>query len=52
MSTANQNQVAVQQKNITEQVLAKIETFKQAGELRLPADYSPENALKAAYLTL
>lgn len=52
MSTENKNQVAVQQKNITEQVLAKIETFKQAGELRLPADYSPENALKAAYLTL
>ncbi|BES59849.1 recombinase RecT [Dysgonomonas capnocytophagoides] len=52
MSTENKQQVAVQQKNITEQVLAKIETFKQAGELRLPADYSPENALKAAYLTL
>lgn len=51
MSTENK-QVAVQQKNITEQVLAKIETFKQAGELRLPSDYSPENALKAAYLTL
>lgn len=52
MSTENKQQVAVQQKNITEQVLAKIETFKQAGELRLPADYSAENALKAAYLTL
>lgn len=52
MSTENKQQVAVQQKNITEQVLAKIETFKQAGELRLPADYSPENALKAAYLVL
>lgn len=50
---AQQNQaVAVQQKNITEQVLAKIETFKSAGELRLPTDYSPENALKAAYLVL
>lgn len=52
MSTENKQQVAVQQKNITEQVLAKIETFKSAGELRLPADYSPENALKAAYLVL
>lgn len=49
---ANSQQVAVQQKNITEQVLAKIETFRQAGELRIPADYSPENALKAAYLVL
>lgn len=52
MSTENKQQVAVQQKNITEHVLSKIETFKQAGELRLPADYSPENALKAAYLVL
>lgn len=52
MTTENKQQVAVQQKNITEQVLAKIETFKQAGELRLPADYSPENALKAAFLIL
>lgn len=48
MSTENKKEVAVQEKNITEQVLAKIITFKQAGELR----YSPENALKAAYLTL
>lgn len=52
MSTENKQQVAVQQKNITEKVLAKIETFKLAGELRLPSDYSPENALKAAYLVL
>ena len=53
MSTENKQQVAVQvQKNITEQVLAKIEIFKQAGELRLPSDYSTENALKAAYLVI
>lgn len=52
MSTENKQQVAVQQKNITEKVFAKIETFKLAGELRLPSDYSPENALKAAYLVL
>lgn len=48
----NNQQVAVQQKNITDSVLSKIETFKQAGEIRLPSDYSPENALKAAYLVL
>lgn len=52
MTTTQNGQVAQIQKNISDQVLAKIEIFKQAGELKLPADYSPENALKAAYLTL
>lgn len=39
-------------KDISMQVLDKIEAFKQAGELRIPEGYSPENALKAAYLIL
>jgi recombination protein RecT len=52
MTTTQNGQVAQIQKNISDQVLAKIETFKASGELKLPADYSPENALKAAYLTL
>lgn len=52
MEQKTQNQVATAQKNITDSVLAKIEVFKQAGELKLPKDYSPENALKAAYLVL
>jgi recombination protein RecT len=38
--------------NITQQVLSRIELFKQSGELRLPPNYSAENALKSAYLTL
>ena len=38
--------------DITNIVLNKINTFKETGELRLPSDYSPENALKSAYLVL
>ena len=40
------------QKSITDQVLAKVNNFQEAGELILPKDYSPENALKSAYLIL
>jgi len=40
------------QKTITDSVLAKINQFKQGGELLIPKDYSPENALKSAYLIL
>ncbi|AGO47426.1 RecT-like ssDNA annealing protein [Cellulophaga phage phi19:3] len=44
--------VATKEKDITAIVLNKINTFKQSGELRLPKDYSAENALKSAYLVL
>jgi recombination protein RecT len=39
-------------KDVTAQVLLKIELFKKSGELRLPDNYSAENALKSAYLIL
>lgn len=39
-------------KDISAQVLSKIETFKSSGQLKIPKDYSPENALKSAYLIL
>lgn len=39
-------------KDISSQVLNKIETFKQAGEIEIPPGYSPANALKAANLIL
>lgn len=39
-------------KDITSQVLAKIDAFQSAGELRLPKEYSVENALKSAYIIL
>lgn len=43
---------AVQEKNIADQVLAKITDFQKSNALTLPKDYSPENALKSAFLIL
>jgi recombination protein RecT len=45
-------QVETVKKNISTVVLEKIDAFKATGELRLPKDYSAENALKSAYLIL
>lgn len=47
-----ESKVAVIKKDISVQVLNKIDAFQKAGELKLPADYSPENALKSAYIIL
>jgi len=33
-------------------VISKINTYSEAGELKLPANYSPENAVRAAFLSL
>jgi recombination protein RecT len=52
MSNKNSKAVATVKKDISAQVLGKIETFRKSGELRIPKDYSPENALKSAYLVL
>lgn len=41
-----------QQRDITEKVLAKIQQFQSTGDLVLPNDYSPENAIKSAQLIL
>lgn len=40
------------EKNIFDQVMQKIQLFQSAGELKLPQDYSPENAIKGAFLLL
>lgn len=39
-------------KDISVQVLAKIEAFQKSGELTLPKEYNAENALKSAYIIL
>lgn len=53
MNTEAQNtNLEVVKKDITTQVLSKINTFTESGELKLPKDYSPENALKSAYIKL
>lgn len=40
------------QEETVNRVLDKINAFKANGELRLPANYSPENALRSAFLIL
>ncbi|MCQ4139194.1 recombinase RecT [Chryseobacterium sp. EO14] len=52
MSQENNTQLDKVKKDISAQVLAKVDAFQAAGELRIPKDYSPENALKSAYLIL
>lgn len=55
MNTQNQNpntQITEIKKDISTQVLAKVESFQKSGELILPKDYVVENALKSAYIIL
>jgi len=46
------NELKKVEKNVVDQVGAKIKKFAQEGQLSLPANYSPENAMKAAWLAL
>lgn len=48
----NKNQMMVQEKNITDNVLNRINKMQTEGSLQIPDNYSPENALKSAYLKL
>lgn len=50
--TRNTAVAEVKKKDISAVVLSKIEDFQKTGELRIPKGYSPENALKSAYLIL
>lgn len=52
MSQENKTALVEAKKDITSQVLAKIDAFQATGELRLPKDYSVENSLKSAYIIL
>lgn len=49
---AEEKKLPAVQKNITDQVLTKVNHFKETGELAFPENYSPENALKSAFLVL
>lgn len=49
---ANNNELTIVKKNVVDVVENKIMQFIQDGELHLPADYSPQNALRAAWLIL
>lgn len=50
--TQQQQQVAVKQKSIADSVQAKVKEFQDRGELHFPAGYSPDNAMKSAWLIL
>lgn len=52
MSTQETQLTEVVKRDISTQVLAKIDSFQTSGELRLPKDYNVENALKSAYIML
>lgn len=53
VKTATTNTAIVPtEKNITDSVLAKVNSFVEARQLFLPKDYSAANALKSAYLLL
>ncbi|QZY56682.1 recombinase RecT [Crassaminicella profunda] len=41
-----------QERNITDKVLNRVKALEDKGELKTPQNYSPENALKSAYLIL
>lgn len=46
------NQLTVMPKTLADSVLAKVKTFQNNSEIYFPTNYSPENALKAAWLVI
>lgn len=46
------NQIAVTEKTVVDKVLNSVNRMQSEGSLQVPPNYSPENALKAAYLIL
>jgi len=46
------NQLALVKKDTVDIVAAKVREFQERGELDLPPNYSPENAMKSAWLIL
>ena len=48
----NKALATTQERNITDKVLSRVKALEGKGELKVPVNYSPENALKSAYLIL
>lgn len=46
------NELAMVKKDTVDVVAAKVKQFQESGELHFPASYSPENAMKSAWLML
>lgn len=51
-TTNKGNVLALVRKDTVDIVAAKVREFQERGELHFPPNYSPENAMKAAWLTL
>jgi recombination protein RecT len=49
---SNQTQLALIKKDTVDIVATKVKEFQEKGELHFPASYSPENAMKSAWLML
>lgn len=49
---SSQNQLALVKKDTVDVVAAKVRKFQEKGELHFPPNYSPENAMKSAWLIL
>lgn len=48
----NGNQLAIIKKDTVDVVASKVKEFQEKGELHFPENYSPENAMKSAWLIL
>lgn len=46
------NQIALVKKDVVDVVAMKVREFQERGEIHFPANYSPENAMKSAWLIL
>lgn len=49
---ANQNELAMIKRDTVDVVADKVKSFQETGDLHFPASYSPENAMKSAWLAL
>lgn len=48
----NKNELALVKRDTVDVVADKVRAFQESGELQFPAGYSPENAMKSAWLIL
>ena len=49
---SKENTLALMKKDVVDVVTERVRKFMEHGELDLPPNYSPENALKSAWLIL
>lgn len=52
MSDQTKNELAMVKKDTVDVVAKKVKEFQESGEIRFPSNYSPENAMKSAWLIL